>query len=117
MIRTSRHVEPSGALRRYSLCNDPQEDDRYEIAVKREAAGRGGSIGMVDRLRVGDRIAVAAPRSEFSLAPRAKRFLFIAGGIGITPILSMMRHLATTGVAPFRCDSRAGSSSPKPTFG
>jgi len=95
-------VTPSGALRRYSLCNDPQEVDRYEIAVKREAAGRGGSIGMVDRLRVGDRIAVAAPRSEFSLAPRAKRFLFIAGGIGITPILSMMRHLATTGAAPFR---------------
>ena len=95
-------VTPSGALRRYSLCNSPHEDDRYEIAVKRESAGRGGSASMVDTLAVGDRINVAEPRSEFSLHPRAKRFLFIAGGIGITPILSMMRDLATTGANPFR---------------
>ena len=95
-------VTPSGALRRYSLCNDPAETDRYEIAVKREAAGRGGSISMTDALRVGDRLMVAPPRSEFTLAPRAKRFLFIAGGIGITPILSMMRHLVASGAAPFK---------------
>ena len=95
-------VTPGGALRRYSLCNDAHESDRYEIAVKRDAAGRGGSIAMVDRLAVGDRIAVAEPRSEFSLAPRARRFLFIAGGIGITPVLAMMRFLATEGARPFR---------------
>jgi phthalate 4,5-dioxygenase reductase subunit len=95
-------VTPSGALRRYSLCNDPHEDDRYEIAVKRDAAGRGGSVSMVDDVRVGDRLHVAEPRSEFSLAPRAKRFLFIAGGIGITPILSMMRYLATSGAGTFK---------------
>lgn len=95
-------VAPGGALRRYSLCNDPDERDRYEIAVKRDAGGRGGSIGMVDDLKAGARIQVAAPRSEFSLAPRAKRFLFIAGGIGITPILSMMRHLASSGADGFR---------------
>lgn len=95
-------VTPSGALRRYSLCNDPAEGDRYEIAVKREAAGRGGSISMTDALGVGERLMVAPPRSEFSLAPRAKRFLFIAGGIGITPILSMVRHLVSNGGVPFR---------------
>lgn len=93
---------PGGPLRRYSLCNDPAETDRYEIAVKREAAGRGGSRAMVDGVRAGDRLRVGRPRSEFGLAPRAKDFLFIAGGIGITPILSMMRHLTTTGAGTFR---------------
>jgi phthalate 4,5-dioxygenase reductase subunit len=95
-------VTPSGALRRYSLCNDPHERDRYEIAVKRDAAGRGGSISMVDAVRVGDRLRVAEPRSEFALAPRAKRFLLIAGGIGITPILSMVRYLVASGAATFK---------------
>ena len=63
-------MTPSGALRRYSLCNDPHEDDRYQIAVKRDAAGRGGSISMVDAVNVGDRLRVGEPRSEFALAPR-----------------------------------------------
>jgi phthalate 4,5-dioxygenase reductase component len=92
---------PAGAIRRYSLCNAPHEGDRYEIAVKRDAAGRGGSVSMADRLRVGDRLPVAAPRNEFELHPRAKRFLFIAGGIGITPIVAMLRHLAATDGPPF----------------
>ena len=87
---------PGGAVRRYSLCNAPHDADRYEIAVKRDAAGRGGSVSMVDRLRVGDRLPVAAPRNEFALRPRAQRFLFIAGGIGITPIVAMLRHLVAT---------------------
>ena len=88
---------PAGAVRRYSLTSDPAQGDRYEIAVKRDAAGRGGSISLVDTVRAGTRLAVAAPRNEFALHPRAKRFLFIAGGIGITPIMAMMRHLAATG--------------------
>lgn len=85
---------PGGAVRRYSLTNDPAERDRYEIAVKRDVAGRGGSVSMADRLHAGDRLAVAAPRNEFALHPRARRFLFVAGGIGITPIMAMIRHLA-----------------------
>ncbi len=92
---------PDGSLRRYSLCNDPAEADRYEIAVKRDAQGRGGSIAMTDRLVVGSRLPVAAPENEFALHPRAKKFLFIAGGIGITPIMSMLRHLAAIGGPPF----------------
>ena len=93
---------PGGAIRRYSLCNPPHQSDRYEIAVKRDAAGRGGSVSMADRLRVGDRLPVAAPRNEFELHPRAKRFLFVAGGIGITPIVAMLRHLVATAGPPFR---------------
>ncbi|MCL4762792.1 MAG: ferredoxin reductase, partial [Burkholderiales bacterium] len=94
-------MTPAG-LRRYSLCNDPHETERYEIAVKREPAGRGGSRSMVDEVRVGDILPVGVPRNEFELHPRAKRFLFIAGGIGVTPIISMMRYLKRTQAAPFR---------------
>ncbi len=92
---------PAGVVRRYSLCNDPAARDRYEIAVKRDAGGRGGSASMVDRLRAGDRLPVAAPRNEFALPPRARAFLFIAGGIGITPIVAMIRHLRAADGPPF----------------
>ncbi|MFO1412919.1 MAG: PDR/VanB family oxidoreductase [Burkholderiales bacterium] len=88
---------PAGVVRRYSLAGDPADTDRYEIAVKRDAAGRGGSVSMVDTLRAGSTLPVAAPRNEFALHPRAKRFLFIAGGIGITPVMAMLRHLVATG--------------------
>ena len=93
---------PNGALRKYSLCNDPGERDRYEIAVKREDTGQGGSASFIDNVRAGMALQSSAPRNDFALAPRAPRFLFIAGGIGITPILSMMRYLASTGGAPFK---------------
>jgi phthalate 4,5-dioxygenase reductase subunit len=88
---------PVGALRKYSMCNAPQENDRYVIAVKRDAQGRGGSLSMCDSLQVGARLPVGNPVNEFALSDRAKRFLFIAGGIGITPVLSMMRDLAARG--------------------
>ncbi|SAK79136.1 PDR/VanB family oxidoreductase [Caballeronia ptereochthonis] len=93
---------PSGANRNYSLCNDPDETARYVIAVKRDAAGRGGSISMTDDVHAGDRIEVSAPRNEFELSERARSFVFVAGGIGITPILSMMRHLKATGGPRFK---------------
>ncbi len=84
---------PSGAMRNYSLCNDPRERHRYVIAVKREALGRGGSVGLVDRVTVGDSIEVAPPRNLFELSMTAPSYIFIAGGIGITPILSMIRAI------------------------
>jgi phthalate 4,5-dioxygenase reductase subunit len=87
---------PSGANRNYSLSNDPDERDRYVIAVKRDAAGRGGSISMTDEVVEGDLIEVSEPRNEFELNDRARSYVFVAGGIGITPILSMMRHLKAT---------------------
>jgi phthalate 4,5-dioxygenase reductase subunit len=93
---------PNGLRRTYSLCNDPAERDRYQIAVKREASGLGGSASLVDRVRAGDTLPVSDPVNDFALAPRATQFLFIAGGIGITPIVSMIRHLESTGQGRFR---------------
>jgi phthalate 4,5-dioxygenase reductase subunit len=87
---------PSGANRNYSLSNAPDERGRYVIAVKRDAAGRGGSISMTDDVAEGDLIDVSEPRNEFELNDRARSYVFVAGGIGITPILSMMRHLKAT---------------------
>ena len=84
---------PGGARRNYSLCGDPARADVYKIAVKRDAQGRGGSRSLCDGVQPGDVLQVSAPRNNFCLHPRATRFLFIAGGIGITPILSMVRHL------------------------
>jgi phthalate 4,5-dioxygenase reductase subunit len=84
---------PNGRLRKYSLCNDPAERERYVIAVKRDPAGRGGSVDLVDNTRVGDTVEVSAPRSAFDLAEKAASFILIAGGIGITPLLAMARHL------------------------
>jgi phthalate 4,5-dioxygenase reductase component len=84
---------PGGARRNYSLCGDPAHTDAYLIAVKRDAQGRGGSLSLCDSVNRGDTLQVSPPRNNFGLEPRATQFLFIAGGIGITPILSMMRHL------------------------
>lgn len=92
---------PNGVRRNYSLCSDPADAAIYQIAVKRDAHGRGGSICMVDDVVQGSILPVSVPRNNFELYPRASAFLFIAGGIGITPILSMMRQLRRTGSAPF----------------
>ena len=88
---------PSGAMRNYSLCNDPHERDRYVIAVKREEGGRGGSVSLVDTVREGDTVHVAEPRNLFTLSLDAPGYIFVAGGIGITPILSMIRFLRSAG--------------------
>jgi phthalate 4,5-dioxygenase reductase subunit len=88
---------PNGALRKYSLCNDPAERERYLVAVKRETNGRGGSIDLVDHVKAGDQLMVGAPVNDFGLPPRAQDFLFIAGGIGITPIMAMIRKLRAEG--------------------
>lgn len=84
---------PAGVRRNYSLCSDPADSLHYQIAVRRDGHGRGGSVSMADALQAGQSIAVSVPRNNFELHPRATEFLFIAGGIGITPILSMMRQL------------------------
>ncbi|MDB5507784.1 MAG: phthalate 4,5-dioxygenase [Hyphomicrobiales bacterium] len=92
---------PNGELRKYSLCNDPAERDHYCIAVKRETNGRGGSVSLIDHAKVGDDIQVEPPRNDFELA-KSPQYLFIAGGIGITPILSMIRHIRATGEGRFK---------------
>jgi phthalate 4,5-dioxygenase reductase subunit len=88
---------PNGLLRKYSLCNDPAERDRYQIAVKRESNGRGGSCSLIDDVKAGDEITVTAPVNDFGLPPRAQDFLFIAGGIGVTPMMAMIRRVMTEG--------------------
>lgn len=93
---------PNGLLRKYSLCGDPAESDRYVIAVKREQGGRGGSISMIDDAGTGDDFLVSSPVNDFPLAQNAQHFIFIAGGIGITPIMSMILHLRHTPEKKFR---------------
>ena len=84
---------PSGAERKYSLVNPPSDRERFVIAVKRDAGGRGGSVSMADCLQAGMTLPVGEPDNAFPMAENAKRFIFIAGGIGITPILCMVRSL------------------------
>ena len=93
---------PSGVTRRYSLSSSPAEREHYVIAVKREANGRGGSISAVDQINVGDLVHVSTPRNEFELNESAPSYLFIAGGIGITPIRSMIKHVEETIGKPFK---------------
>lgn len=95
-------VTPIGVRRNYSLCNAASDTSRYEIAVKRDGNGRGGSMSMVDDVLEGAHLSISAPRNNFELTARANDFIFIAGGIGITPILSMMRHLQRSGDTKFK---------------
>jgi ferredoxin-NADP reductase len=75
-----------------SLWNDPAERRRYCIAVLREKLGEGSRL-LHDQVRVGDIVEVALPRNHFPLAEGAERHLFLAGGIGITPIMAMIAEL------------------------
>ena len=92
---------PSGALRKYSLCNCAAERQRYVITVKREAGGQGGSVSLCDDAREGDILPTSLPDNAFALVDSPKGYLFIAGGIGITPILSMIRSFGELPSAPW----------------
>lgn len=94
-------VHLSGSLvRQYSLCGDPAELGSYRIAVRREDHGKGGSSFVHDRLRLGQELRIVGPRNNFRLKP-AGSYLFIAGGIGITPMLPMIRA-AEASATPWR---------------
>ena len=86
------HLAP-GLIRPYSLCGDPADRYRWRVAVLREPDGRGGSDFVHSLLTVGTELTVTGPRNHFRLAG-ADRYLFIAGGIGITPILPMVAEAA-----------------------
>lgn len=91
------HIEVQplpGIYRQYSLVNAPYERDRYVIGVKREQNGRGGSSAMHAQLREGARIRIGRPRNNFTLTRSGGRSLLLAGGIGVTPLLSMAQQLA-----------------------
>jgi ferredoxin-NADP reductase len=83
-------------IRQYSLCGHPAERGAWQIAVLREPGGRGGSAYIHDHLREGATVRVRGPRNNFPLRPAA-RHLFIAGGVGITPILPMVEAAEAAG--------------------
>ncbi|MCA1186196.1 MULTISPECIES: PDR/VanB family oxidoreductase [unclassified Saccharopolyspora] len=93
------HLElllPSGLRRQYSLCGDPRNRNTYVLCVLREETGRGGSVEVHDRLRVGDVLVASRPRNHFALAD-APEHVLLAGGIGITPIKAMLDELDRRG--------------------
>lgn len=79
---------PNGTTRQYSLCGDPADRHSWRVAVLREPDGTGGSRFVHDHLAAGDMVLADDPRNNFPLVA-GQRYLFIAGGIGITPILPM----------------------------
>ncbi|RVU20904.1 oxidoreductase [Streptomyces antnestii] len=85
-------------VRQYSLCSSPEDAHVWRVAVLRENDGRGGSLHVHDKLAEGDPVQVRGPRNHFPLE-RAERYLFIAGGIGITPIVPMLKQAERQGSA------------------
>jgi tetrachlorobenzoquinone reductase len=94
------HIEilmKDGLERSYSLINPQHETDRYVVAVAKDPQSRGGSEFMCDTLRPGDELQIAGPGNNFELDETAKETVLIAGGIGITPIWSMLQRLRQLG--------------------
>jgi vanillate O-demethylase ferredoxin subunit len=89
-----------GLVRQYSLCDPPQGQGRYLIAVLREPQSRGGSAAWHERVQIGDRLRISEPKNHFALVADARRSILLAGGIGVTPILTMAERLNQAG-APF----------------
>nr|WSW71573.1 PDR/VanB family oxidoreductase [Streptomyces sp. NBC_00995] len=89
-------VLPSGLVRQYSLCGDPADRTAYTVATRLSENGRGGSREVHALLHEGQEVEVRGPRNRFPLAD-ARSYLLVAGGIGITPVLPMVRELAAAG--------------------
>lgn len=89
-------VHAGGQVRQYSLCGDPHTPDVYRIGVLNEPASRGGSRFVHTQLRPGQQITVSEPRNHFALEDVGS-YVFVAGGIGITPLLAMAREAARRG--------------------
>jgi vanillate O-demethylase ferredoxin subunit len=116
-FRAGAHIDLHLAgrmVRTYSLCNDPADNKCYRVAVKREPAGRGGSAKLHDQVRVGDVIGVSLPRGGLALDAAISRFIFVAGGIGITPFLSAAALLRRTGRPDFTLHLMARGEPPLP---
>jgi ferredoxin-NADP reductase len=93
------HVDvtgPTGMVRQYSLCGPPDDRKSLLIAVKREAESRGGSDAL-HTVVAGDKLEVGSPRNLLTLSPRADKHVLVAGGIGVTPLLSMAHQLHEDG--------------------
>jgi ferredoxin-NADP reductase len=95
------HVDvtlPNGLVRSYSLLNDSRERHRYVIAVLREEAGGGGSAFVHESLRTGTVLSITAPENRFEIDEGGDHNILIAGGIGITPLLSMAERFDELGI-------------------
>ena len=88
---------PGGLVRSYSLANDSSERHRYVLGILKDKASRGGSRAVHEQLRVGMALTISPPRNNFPLHEEADHSVLIAGGIGITPILSMAQRLQALG--------------------
>ncbi|WP_137134833.1 PDR/VanB family oxidoreductase [Rhizobium sp. FKY42] len=91
------HVDvtlPGGMIRQYSLCNASDETHRYVLGVLRDPKSRGGSKALHDTVSEGDRLTISAPKNLFPLIENGRRSVLLAGGIGITPLLSMAERLS-----------------------
>lgn len=84
---------PGGIVRQYSLSNDPRETHRYVLGVLRDAGSRGGSLAVHEAVAEGHLLQISTPKNHFELAKDATEHLLFAGGIGITPVLSMAQRL------------------------
>ena len=84
-------------IRSYSLANDSQETHRYLLGILKEKSSRGGSVYIHEQLRVGMQLTISEPRNNFPLNEEADHSVLIAGGIGVTPILSMAKRLQALG--------------------
>lgn len=84
---------PSGKVRSYSCLNPPYDTNKYQIAVKLDPLGKGGSKEMHEQISIGDSLQISYPKNHFVLYENAKKFILFAGGIGITPLLSMAHRL------------------------
>lgn len=89
-------VRGDGLVRQYSLCGDAADARTWRIAVLREPSGRGGSAWVHDRLRLGESVTVRGPRNHFRLEA-ARHYVFIAGGIGVTPVRPMVAAVDAAG--------------------
>ncbi len=100
VFEAGAHIDlhlPNGMIRQYSLVNPPGETDTYQLGVLKEKNSRGGSAWIHETLAKADRLHVSEPRNRFPIAKAARRHILFAGGIGITPILSIARHLSAFG--------------------
>src|ERR1700744_1550048 len=102
----------AGLIRQYSLCNGPEQTCSYSVAVKLEPESRGGSRAMHDGLKEGDIVRVSGPRNNFPIDATARHHLLLAAGIGVTPLLSMARHLSAAGAS---YEMKYFNRSPAPT--
>ena len=98
-FRPGAHIDvqtQKGIVRQYSLTNGPEDRKHYTIGVKKEPRSRGGSLAM-HALRPGELLEVGEPRDNFKLQLDAPHSVLLAAGIGLTPLLSMARHLSAAG--------------------